>query len=114
MLAGPRRSPSPQLSRSRRSQLFVDTEGSFLMSETVAFRAPDAADGQQQWPAGSPQSREGSPQRYPTPPITDLLYETTCDELVRVKDERDMLKSEVEVLRNQLKNRDNTLAMLSG
>jgi hypothetical protein len=52
--------------------------------------------------------------RYPTPPITELLYETTCDELVRVKDERDMLKSEVEVLRNQLKNRDSTLAMLSG
>lgn len=64
---------------------------------------------------GGPASlQDGSGQRYGTPPITDLLYETTCDELVRVKDERDMLMSEVEVLRNQLKNRDNTLAMLSG
>jgi hypothetical protein len=49
-----------------------------------------------------------------SPPITDLLFETTCDELVRVKDERDLLMSEVEVLRSQLKNRDSTLAMLSG
>lgn len=88
----------------QRSHTF-DAECSHLM-------AAAAAD-EQRW-EGSPGSRRGSPLRYPTPPITELLYETTCDELVRVKDERDMLKSEVEVLKNQLKNRDSTLAMLSG
>jgi hypothetical protein len=72
-----------------------------------------AAAQEERW-EGSPASRQGSPVRYATPPMTELLYDTTVDELVRVKDERDMLMSEVEVLRNQLKNRDNTLAMLSG
>lgn len=72
-----------------------------------------AAAQEERW-EGSPDSRQGSPARYATPPMTELLYDTTVDELVRVKDERDMLMSEVEVLRNQLKNRDNTLAMLSG
>lgn len=78
-------------------------EGSYLMATAVAD--------EQHW---EDRSQQESPMRYPTPPITELLYETTCDELVRVKDERDMLMSEVEILRNQLKNRDNTLAMLSG
>jgi hypothetical protein len=73
-----------------------------------------AAEEPQEWEDGSAGNAQGSPSGYPTPPITELLYETTCDELVRIKDERDYLKGEVEVLKNQLKNRDNTLAMLSG
>lgn len=102
-------SPNPQ----QHSPFDAEGEASYLMAApTSGEDARWGADGSR-----SPDSRdagEGSPMRYPTPPITELLYETTCDELVRVKDERDMLKSEVEVLRNQLKNRDSTLAMLSG
>lgn len=120
-----RHSPQPIL-HNRSSRMTFEEEASYLMSLVAAGNRGDrwatgegledgdgTADGSgyshsQQGGSGSPQ------QRYPTPPITELLYETTCDELVRVKDERDMLKSEVEVLRNQLKNRDSTLAMLSG
>jgi hypothetical protein len=102
-------SPSPALSpagdASRCSRLFT-AEGSYLQPAA-------AAEEQQDW-EGSAGEGQVSPSGYPTPPITELLYETTCDELVRIKDERDILRSEVEVLKSQLKNRDNTLAMLSG
>ncbi|KAF8060600.1 Pacrg [Scenedesmus sp. PABB004] len=51
---------------------------------------------------------------YPAPSVNDLLFDSTCVELVRVKDENDALRSELEVLRNQLQNRDTSLALLSG
>jgi hypothetical protein len=44
----------------------------------------------------------------------DLLFDSTCHELVRVIDERNKLQSEVVMLRNQLKNRDSSLALLRG
>ncbi|WIA35431.1 hypothetical protein OEZ86_003873 [Tetradesmus obliquus] len=51
---------------------------------------------------------------YPAPNVNDLLFESTCCELVRVKDENDVLRSELEMLKNQLQNRDTSLALLSG
>jgi hypothetical protein len=51
---------------------------------------------------------------YPAPNVNDLLFESTCCELVRVKDENNVLRSELEMLRNQLQNRDTSLALLSG
>lgn len=44
----------------------------------------------------------------------DELLDGTCAELMRVKMERDTYKSEVEVLKNQLRNQDQTIALLSG
>eukprot|EP00775_Hariotina_reticulata_P008815 gene8815-8994_t len=44
----------------------------------------------------------------------DLLFDSTCHELVRVIDERNKLQSEVVMLRNQLENRDSSLALLRG
>lgn len=51
---------------------------------------------------------------YPAPPVNELLYDTTCVELVRVKEQNDVLRSELEVMRMQLYSRDAALALLSG
>lgn len=44
----------------------------------------------------------------------DELLDGTCAELMRVKMERDSYRSEIEVLKNQVKNQEQTITMLSG
>lgn len=44
----------------------------------------------------------------------DELLDGTCAELMRVKMERDEYRSEIEVLKNQLKNQEQTITLLSG
>jgi hypothetical protein len=119
-VAGSSRTASSRAFRTSRSQFSATP--SCPTSGRQHRDEPQQQQQQQQQQDGSSNAEEASKTdrgsvvdgSYPAPNVNDLLFESTCCELVRVKDENNVLRSELEMLRNQLQNRDTSLALLSG
>jgi hypothetical protein len=116
-VAGSSRTASSRAFRTSRSQFSATPS-----CPTSSRQHRDEPQQQQQQQDGSSNAEDASKTdrgsvvdgSYPAPNVNDLLFESTCCELVRVKDENNLLRSELEMLRNQLQNRDTSLALLSG